>query len=307
MIRWINRILLGAGFALPATLLTIVIVQATPATEPTAPPELDCKGCHSEFHDAWSQGKHAKAISDPVFQEAFEAQGRPVSCMQCHTTGFDPESGTWISDGVTCSMCHIPTSGDHPLAPMGTDRSGKLCGECHSETYFEWQVSTHRETELVCVDCHDSHGTRLKARNASLLCANCHRTRVSSFAHTQHSEAGLSCADCHLEELNQESGEGRSERLHSFNVELSTCNECHAYQMHDPIDVHIEQPEPETDAMASVENLSVSTEPSPVSPIGFAMLSGIIGMATGMILAPWLERWYRRLGRGEDVGAEDEQ
>jgi hypothetical protein len=87
--------------------------------------------------------------------------------------------------------------------------------------------------------------------------------------------------------------------MHSFTVRLDTCNECHSYQMHDPVDVHLEPPENTPDAMASVENLSVSSEPSPVSPIGFAMLSGIIGMATGMILAPWLEQWYRRLRREE--------
>jgi hypothetical protein len=57
--------------------------------------------------------------------------------------------------------------------------------------------------------------------------------------------------------------------------------------------------------MASVETLSVQAGPGPVSPVGFAALSGLIGMASGMILAPWLERWYRQLRQdGDEVKKE---
>jgi hypothetical protein len=50
----------------------------------------------------------------------------------------------------------------------------------------------------------------------------------------------------------------------------------------------------------AVEDIKVSTEPDPVSPVGFATLAGLIGMASGMILTPWLERWYRRMKREND-------
>jgi hypothetical protein len=46
----------------------------------------------------------------------------------------------------------------------------------------------------------------------------------------------------------------------------------------------------------------ISASPSPVSPIGFAALSGLVGMATGMILAPWLERFYNRIRRDDGRG-----
>jgi hypothetical protein len=36
-------------------------------------------------------------------------------------------------------------------------------------------------------------------------------------------------------------------------------------------------------------------EPKPVSPFGFAVLAGMIGLAVGMVLSPWLEKIYRRL------------
>jgi hypothetical protein len=39
---------------------------------------------------------------------------------------------------------------------------------------------------------------------------------------------------------------------------------------------------------------AVTQEPQPVSPMGFSALAGLIGLAGGMVLAPWLERWYHR-------------
>jgi xanthosine utilization system XapX-like protein len=47
------------------------------------------------------------------------------------------------------------------------------------------------------------------------------------------------------------------------------------------------------DAMAAVEKSVVTEEPAPVSPIGFSTLSGLIGIALGVIIAPWIERLNR--------------
>jgi hypothetical protein len=38
----------------------------------------------------------------------------------------------------------------------------------------------------------------------------------------------------------------------------------------------------------------LQAEPDPVSPVGYAALVGVFGMAGGMILTPWLENFYRR-------------
>ncbi|MFL7870182.1 MAG: hypothetical protein AB8I58_15240, partial [Anaerolineales bacterium] len=81
-----------------------------------------------------------------------------------------------------------------------------------------------------------------------------------------------------------------------------TCNQCHSMQMHAPGEavaaaaIKIEQaggtatPEP-TPAVTPVE--PVTNQPVPVSPIGFAAIAGLLGLAGGMVLAPWLERAYR--------------
>ena len=39
---------------------------------------------------------------------------------------------------------------------------------------------------------------------------------------------------------------------------------------------------------------AVTAEPEPVGPMGFSALAGMIGLAGGMVLAPWLERWFHR-------------
>ena len=183
---------------------------------------------------------------------------------------------------------------------MPSDRSAEFCGSCHTETFFEWQVSGHKSEDLDCIGCHDSHETSLKAYDASVLCSTCHATRASSFGHSEHAAQGLTCADCHLGSVSTDVGEGHGVRDHSFGVKLSTCNDCHAYQMHDPVEIQSEPPTEEPEPIGGVDSVSMSSDPSPISPVGFAMLSGIIGMATGMILAPWLERWYERIKQDEE-------
>jgi predicted CXXCH cytochrome family protein len=186
---------------------------------------------------------------------------------------------------------------------MPTDRSANLCGTCHTETLFEWQVSQHRAVDLACSGCHDPHATQLKVSVGPSLCASCHRDRASNFAHTAHSQEGLTCADCHLGPLNGEQGEGHAVRDHSFNVRLETCNACHAYQMHDPVQVHSDRPTPAAPEEAALTEITAadavtaSPEPVPVSPLGFGVVSMLVGMAGGTILAPWLERWYQRFRR----------
>jgi hypothetical protein len=47
--------------------------------------------------------------------------------------------------------------------------------------------------------------------------------------------------------------------------------------------------------MVSAEISSVMAAPRPVSPIGFALLAGLVGLAAGVVLAPWIERFQNRL------------
>ena len=93
---------------------------------------------------------------------------------------------------------------------------------------------------------------------------------------------------------------------HSFNASLDSCNTCHAAQMHETTDAvnGTSAPLPVVSTQET-ELASVTPEPDPVSPIGFSALAGLLGLAGGMVLAPWLEKWYQRTvkhGKDENDG-----
>jgi hypothetical protein len=54
-----------------------------------------------------------------------------------------------------------------------------------------------------------------------------------------------------------------------------------------------------------MELASVTPEPNPVSPVGFAGLAALIGLAAGMVLAPWLERFYLRAVKHDEESSDE--
>ncbi|MGD8821468.1 MAG: cytochrome c3 family protein [Anaerolineales bacterium] len=300
-----KRILVGLVFAIPLAVFSFGFSQ-TPAMAQEGGPNIgpeDCQTCHSDTEHAWEEGSHGNATVDPIFVAAWQQYEESPECLACHTTGFDTETGEYESEGIGCVECHSPINPNHPLEPMSANRSAELCGDCHTTTFFEWSVSSHGANDMDCVVCHDPHATDLKEYNASTLCATCHQTTASNYTHTAHNEVGLSCADCHLSPPSEELDGHAGAPDHSFDVKLETCNACHAEEMHEPIQTGSEttgaEAEEPVDAMASSDTVVVTAEPSQVSPLGFATLSGLIGMAAGMILAPWLEKLYRRINEDE--------
>jgi predicted CXXCH cytochrome family protein len=296
----LSRIAYGVLFAIPLMLLTYAFAQASPPVDTNPQDDVsegqDCKSCHPAFYETWEEGAHGQGFSDPAFQKAWQEQGEPIECLSCHVTGYDPATGTWEDEGITCERCHNPAPANHPQEPMPVARSSELCGDCHTETYFQWQASVHRQNDLGCETCHDPHGSQLLAEDDAGLCASCHKARSSNFSHTEHSQEGLVCADCHMVDLGAQVNQAHGNKDHSLFVSLDACNGCHVYQMHDPVAVHEEEPPPENlDPMASVETSSVLAAPRPVNPLGFALLAGLVGLAAGVVLAPWIERYQNKI------------
>jgi hypothetical protein len=119
------------------------------------------------------------------------------------------------------------------------------------------------------------------------------------FPYTSHHQQGVSCVDCHVNHLENDERAAHTVPDHSFNASLQSCNTCHAEQMHSPTEA-LEATEVSAPiaAESTAEKLgSVTPEPEAASPVGFAVLAGMIGLAGGMVLAPWLERWYRHLSK----------
>lgn len=321
MISRTERLLIALMFALVAAGVTLVIASAQSGTVPPVQTSPDCAVCHTEFQTNWQNGPHGKSGSDPIFLDEWNKQGKPGACLVCHTTGYDPATATYKAAGVTCESCHSPIPADHPKSPMPVDRSTDLCGRCHSDTRFGWQdwkVSTHYQRGLDCATCHDPHSASLKTvpgprtaektDNVSALCITCHKESSMDFSYTAHAQKGVSCSDCHVRGLGNSERTAHTVPDHSFNASLASCNTCHAQQMHSPAEpVNTKESAlPVTiEPTQEIQLASVAPEPDAVSPIGFSAMAAFIGLAGGMVLAPWLERWYRRVVKQKREGQDD--
>jgi hypothetical protein len=122
---------------------------------------------------------------------------------------------------------------------------------------------------------------------------------VAAFGHSAHAAKGLTCTDCHIGEAEGELGMGRARHTHTFAVDLDTCNECHESEIHNPqVAMLIEGGTPvPPESMSSGQPTTVSPAPEPASPLGVAAFTGLIGLAFGIVLAPMLEKGFRRAAR----------
>ena len=310
----IDRLLISLMFALLAAGVTLIIASAQSGSVPPVQTSSDCATCHTEFQVTWQEGAHGKSGSDPIFLDEWAKQGKPGACLVCHTTGYDPATATYKADGVTCESCHSPAPTDHPKSPMPVVRTTELCSRCHSDTRSEapnTKISAHDQKGLECTACHDPHSASLKTGpgpraaettdEVSQLCITCHKESNMDFSLTAHAQRNVSCADCHVNSPETVENPARAAHTppdHSFKASLASCNTCHVQQMHSPTEAKTpEGTEPvsvEPTAPSGVQLASVTPEPEPVSPVGFSAMAGLIGLAGGMVLAPWLERWYRR-------------
>lgn len=132
-----------------------------------------------------------------------------------------------------------------------------------------------------------------------------------NFPYSIHSKQGVTCIDCHLEHLENPNTDIHRVADHSFKASVQTCAACHADQMH---------ADGEAIATEETENVSlpvsanepppaspITPQPAPVSPLGYAALAALIGIAAGMVLAPYLERWYRLMVKKPEEVRHDEK
>jgi predicted CXXCH cytochrome family protein len=308
---------------IPSALAAPARQDATPV-----PNAQECVGCHEGVRAYWEESAHGYALVDPDFQRAWTEQGSPQECLACHTTGFDAATGEFNEGGVGCLTCHSPVPANHPDAYMPTDVSSRLCGQCHVDTFAEWEISEHGQQGMTCNQCHNPHTADLKAEHSQELCMSCHNTEGHYYSFTGHAQEGLLCTDCHLtidgSAAVGEPGHGR--RQHTFKVDLTACNACHLDDMHpsivagdpkmitDPAElVASAYPVATETAESATATTGVTAAPLPPTPTPTVLISATphgpspfvyvipagFGLVFGVLLAPWLERLTGRRKDGE--------
>jgi predicted CXXCH cytochrome family protein len=229
----------GISVILGALLAVTQPVAAAPVEKPSnqvpgyAGSE-SCTQCHENINTAWMGTRHAQAFSAPIFQRDWTQQGNQVTCLECHTTGYDRETGNYAEEGVTCEACHGPFQPDHPQSPMPITPNSELCGTCHKTTTDEWHASVHGQKGIQCQACHNPHSQTPKANTVTELCVTCHQERGDSFTHSTHANAGLECSNCHMftSPRTNDPIMGLVPTGHTFTVGSDACIACHQDTVH---------------------------------------------------------------------------
>lgn len=156
---------------------------------PGAMTSFSCRACHARIFDEWAGSSHARAFDSPVFQQKYQARGRPESCRQCHT----PES-IWetppgelprprrhhLAEGVSCMACH--QHGDaqvgphrtpdaaHPTIEDASLRGVGMCASCHDRPCECNSLELGAQGQL-----HDYLHAPQRARET---CQSCHMPKV---------------------------------------------------------------------------------------------------------------------------------
>lgn len=299
-------------------------VTAAPAAAPVsqAPSyagSQSCTKCHENIHSAWQNTRHAQAFSAPIFQRDWTQLGSQVSCLQCHTTGYDAQSGGYAEAGVTCEACHGPFQPTHPDTPMPITPNADLCGSCHKTTTDEWRASVHAEQGIQCQSCHNPHSQTPKADSVTALCTTCHKEMSGSFTHSTHASAGLECSNCHMYTIPRTNDpiEGLVATGHTFSVGSDACVGCHQDTVHtrdEIVKLTGEVAQLQTVDTASLEQ-QVQTQQQKISEletqgsnrlyIGLAQ-GAIVGLLIGGAAAWVVSRGIRVVEVREDEQKEDQ-
>ena len=193
-----------------------------------------CAQCHGGIHEAWKDTRHAQAFSTPIFQRDWDELSKQTSCLECHTTGYDEETGGFVEEGVSCEACHGRFQPNHPEQNMSITPDADLCSTCHKPTTDEWRASAHSQTGIQCQACHNPPSQTPKADTVTDLCINCHKDHADTFTHGTHANAGLECSNCHMftAPRTEDPIMGLVPTGHTFSIGSDACIGCHQDTVH---------------------------------------------------------------------------
>ncbi len=230
-------------FCLSISVFSLISISRPVLAAPNSAPAMQgisyagsksCAQCHEAIHTNWMVTRHSQAFSSPIFQRDWTELSKQTSCLECHTTGYDPSSGTFVEEGITCESCHGAFDPRHPAEEMSITPDADLCNQCHKTTTDEWRASPHHEADIQCQSCHDPHSQTPLADSVTALCTNCHKEMGASFTHGTHANAGLECSNCHMYTAPREGSPimGLVPTGHTFTVGSEACIGCHQDTVH---------------------------------------------------------------------------
>jgi predicted CXXCH cytochrome family protein len=312
---------LAFGLLIGSTPPAALAQEGTPEPTPPAATRYNgpgfCGNCHKDIHEAWQTTRHAQAFSSPVFQQDWQALGSQFACLTCHTTGYDADSISYATEGVTCEACHGPFQMGHPERPMPITPDASLCSTCHKTTTDEWRASRHGEIGLNCQSCHNPHSQTPMAESITALCTNCHNDPGQSFTHSTHANAGLECSSCHMATPSDAGSPvgGLVATGHTFSVGSEACIGCHQDTVHsrDTIialtgeleDVQTVDPETLRQEIQAQQDTIASLEASSTARLYTGLAQGaIVGLLTGGVAA-WIVGRRLRVVE-EEIEVDDE-
>ncbi|MDB5593070.1 MAG: Tetratricopeptide 2 repeat protein [Hyphomicrobiales bacterium] len=215
---------------------------------------VGCESCHGPGagHVAWAKGGRSGDLSTKGF--ASVAAKRPAPDWTPDPATGSPAHGVSrpVGDEVeTCGTCHSRrgqfAEGWQPGKPLAdfyrpsflTPDLFEADGQMRDEVfnYASFLQSKMHAKGVVCSDCHDPHGGKLKA-DGSEVCSQCHMPqKFAAAGHTGHATgAGQpDCVSCHMPSRTYMVVDPRHD--HGFRIprpDLSmslgtpnACNDCH--------------------------------------------------------------------------------
>ena len=237
----ILSIFAGLTVGLLSLVLTVQLAAASSRLQSEEEPPVieyytadECQECHLDVTNHWSTSAHANAYDDPVFQERWLGMGEPGECLTCHTTEYDPTTGEYETEGISCQACHGQVAKDHPPSIVPILADTEYCGSCHTTTLSEWHLTGHAASDIGCTDCHDPHSQDALFEVADDMCINCHEDTMGDYLEGIHDESEIGCVDCHALVIPPEipPEDGIVPTGHAFTITPATCIACHTDALH---------------------------------------------------------------------------
>jgi DmsE family decaheme c-type cytochrome len=166
----------------------------------------ECESCHGPSQ-AHVEGFQKGAMVEPhvVFNgpHVSPVAVRNKACLSCHQ---DVDHMNWQGsphdvNNVACVSCHRVHITKDPVLVKATQPA--VCFTCHSQQRaesFEYSHHPIREGKVVCMDCHNPHGSAgphlMKEFTVNETCYTCHADKRGPML-WEHQPVRENCLNCH--------------------------------------------------------------------------------------------------------------